>query len=201
MGPSLFLLLVLDERLRGLGDEDLAAAGGGADPGRAVDGQARIGALDGCRLARVNAYPNPDGHPGRPLVAGQRPLHRQRAQNGLLRAPERDEERVALRVDLVASVAGDGRADQPPVVGQHLRVPLPQRLDQPGRALDVTEQEGDRAARKVSHGAGHWHEGMSRRRSIPPDGRPDNGWVICHTRKCALSVALVSIPPPGELGR
>ena len=28
-----FLLLVLDEGLRRLGDEDLAAAGGGADPG------------------------------------------------------------------------------------------------------------------------------------------------------------------------
>ena len=43
---------------------------------------------------------------------------------------------------------GDRRLDQPPVPGQHLRVPLPQRLDQPGRPLDVGEHERHRPSRK-----------------------------------------------------
>ena len=146
-----FLLLVLDEGLRRLGDEDLAAAGGGADPGRAMDGQARIGSLDRDRLARVNAHPDPDGRAGRPFVAGQRPPHLQRAQDGLLGARERHEEGIALGVNLVAGLTGDGRADQAPVIGQNLRVALPQRLHQAGRALDVAEQEGDCPARKFGH--------------------------------------------------
>ena len=103
--------------------QDLAAVGGGADPGRAMDGQARIGALDGGRVTGVDAHPYPDGRARRPLMAAQCPLYRQRAQDGLLRAGERDEERVALRIDLVARVADDGRADQTPVIGQNLHVP------------------------------------------------------------------------------
>ena len=84
-------------------------------------------------------------------MARQCPLHLQRAQDGLLGAGERDEEGVALRVDLVARLADDGRADQAPVLGQNLHVALPQRLHQPGRALDVAEQEGDCPARKLGH--------------------------------------------------
>jgi hypothetical protein len=64
-----FLFLILDEGLRRLGDEDLAAAGGGTDPGCAMDGQARIASLDRDRLAGVEEQAPPgDGSPptGRP---------------------------------------------------------------------------------------------------------------------------------------
>jgi hypothetical protein len=62
-------------------------------------------------VAGVNADPDPDRCAGRPLVARQGPLDLQRAQHGLLRVGERHEERVALRVHLVAGVLSDGRAD------------------------------------------------------------------------------------------
>src|SRR6516225_4089394 len=51
----------------------------------------------------------------------------------------------------MAVLGGDRRADQPPVVGQHLRIPLPQRLDQPRRPLNIGKQERDRPARKPTH--------------------------------------------------
>ena len=39
------------------------------------------------------------------------------------------------------------------MLGQHLRIPLPQRLDQARRPLDIAEQERDRPARKPAHPA------------------------------------------------
>ena len=116
-----------------------------------MDGQARVGALDRDRMAGVNAHPDSDRRVGRPLVACQRPLYLQRAQDGLLGIRERHEEGVALRVHLVAAMTGDGRPDQAPVLGENLYVTLAQRLHQPGRALDVAEQERDRPTRKAGH--------------------------------------------------
>jgi hypothetical protein len=145
------LLLILHDGLRRLREEHLAAAGGGADPGRAMDGQARVGSLGRDRVAGVNADPHPDRRAGWPLVARQGPLDLQRAQHGLLRVGKRHEERVALRVHLVAGVLSDGRADQPPVLGQDLPVAVSQGLDQPGRPLDIAEQECDQPARKPGH--------------------------------------------------
>src|SRR5262249_14966551 len=69
----------------------------------------------------------------------------------LLRASERDEKCVPLGIHLMAALPRDGRADQPPVLGQDLRVALPQRLDQPRRSLDIAEQEGDRPLRQPAH--------------------------------------------------
>jgi len=99
----------------------------------------------------VNAHPDPDGRAGRPFVPGQRLLYLQRAQDGLLRTRERHEERVTLGVYLVASLPRDGLADQAPVLRQYLCVAFPQGLYQPGRTLDIAEEEGDRPARKFRH--------------------------------------------------
>ena len=63
---------------------------------------------------------------------------------------ERDEERVALRVDLDAAVPRERVPQHPPVLGQRLRIPLRAELvQQPRRALDVREQEGDRAGGEI----------------------------------------------------
>jgi len=65
--------------------------------------------------------------------------------------PNAGKERIPLGVHLMPAVGGDGRTDQVPALGQHPRVPLPQRLDQPRGALHIGEQEHHRAARKPAH--------------------------------------------------
>ena len=74
-----------------------------------------------------------------------------RRRDGVLGTPEGDEEGVALRVDLVTSVCGECRANDALVVGEHLRVAAAELLHERRRALDVGEQEGDRAAGKLRH--------------------------------------------------
>ena len=107
--------------------------------------------LNGDRVAGLNADPDPDRRTRRPLMARQCPLDLQPAQHGLLRGSERDEERIPLRVHLMAALPGDGGADQAPVLSQNPRVALSQRLDEPRRPLDIAEQEGDHPARRAAH--------------------------------------------------
>jgi len=97
----------------------------------------------------------------------QRPLDRQRAQHRLLGPGEHHEKRIPLGVHLMTIVGGNGGPDQPPVVGQNLRVALPQRLDQPGRPLDIGEHKRDRPARKPVH-------------TPPPSRLPGTPWPGQH---------------------
>jgi len=50
---------------------------------------------------------------------------------------KREEEGVALRVDLLAAVLSECSAQDPAVLGHHLAVPVSQLLEQARRALDV----------------------------------------------------------------
>ena len=68
--------------------------------------------------------------------------------DGVARAREREEEGVALRVDLDAAVLREALAHQPPVVGEDVGVAVAELLQQARRALDVGEDEGDGAAGK-----------------------------------------------------
>ena len=62
-----------------------------------------------------------------------------------------EEERVSLRVDLDTSCRRAGRAHDPSVLGECIVVGLVSDLIQElGRALDVGEEEGDRAGREVA---------------------------------------------------
>ena len=122
--PWIFLF-IFDDRLRRLGDEHLATAGRGADPCGAMHGKARVYPLSGDCVASVNADPDPDRRTGWPFMARQCPLDLKRAQHSLLHASERDEKRIPLRIHLMATLAGNGGADQAPVLGQDLRVMLP----------------------------------------------------------------------------
>src|SRR3954469_11446539 len=63
-----------------------------------------------------------------------------------------DEEGVTLGVDLDPVMTVDRASQGSPVVGEEIGVSRPVLMDQPGRALDIGEQEGDGAGREVAHG-------------------------------------------------
>jgi hypothetical protein len=87
--------------------------------------------------------------PLRPLVSRESALTVDRGCHGVLGASKRDEEGVALRVDLAPVVGGERLAQDPLVLLERLAVPLAELLQQPSRALDVGEEEGDGADRKL----------------------------------------------------
>jgi hypothetical protein len=120
-------------------DEHLAAVPGSCDAGGAVHVGADVALLGQERRARVQA------HPHRELERLLRLARRgERAGGGR----EGDEEGIALGVDLDPVVAGEGLAQDAPVGGERFGVRLrAQLVQQPGRALDVGEEEGDGADR------------------------------------------------------
>jgi hypothetical protein len=80
-------------------------------------------------------------------VPEERALPADGGSNGIAGRPERREQRVALRPDLVTAVTCERVPQQAEVLGQHRGVLLgPDVAQQPRGALDVGEEEGDRAA-------------------------------------------------------
>jgi hypothetical protein len=69
----------------------------------------------------------------------------------MLGPPEGYEEGVALAVDLDAAVLGEGIPQQAAMLGNNGAVALAELFEQPRRALDISEKEGDRSARQVGH--------------------------------------------------
>ena len=70
-------------------------------------------------------------------------LHLDRSGRCVLRAPEDEEEGVALRVHLHTVPHREGVADDAPVPGENAAVPVAEPLEELGRVLDVREDEGD----------------------------------------------------------
>ena len=99
--------VLVDESVRHVGDEHLAAMGGGADPGGLVHAQSDITLPTHARFARVQADPHVDVDAFRPAVGREGPLSCDRVP----RPPKRDEERVALSVDLVPAGVLEGRPE------------------------------------------------------------------------------------------
>src|SRR6266511_3806113 len=105
-------------------------------PSVALAGQARV--------ARMDAHPHPDRTRSEHLLALRRRHQR------LARLWEGVEEGVSLRIDLDAAAGREGLPQESAVLGERLDVALlPELLDQPGRALDVGEEESDGAAREL----------------------------------------------------
>jgi len=96
-------------------------------------------------LAGVDPHPYTNGDTVGPGLRSERALRRHGGGDRVTRAREGDEERVALRVDLVAVELFNRRAEQPVVRRQNLVVPVAELLQQPRRPFDVTEEEGDGA--------------------------------------------------------
>ena len=99
-----------DPRARRLREDDLAAVRDGRDAGAAVDVEAHVALLRRRRRPRVQA------HAHRERAAAQRVLRLRRRRGRVPGAPERDEERVALRVDLDAAVRGERVPQGAPVL-------------------------------------------------------------------------------------
>jgi hypothetical protein len=145
--------LALHQHPGGVGDDDLAGGGRGGDPGGPVHVDAAVVVPAKGALAGVQAHPDPHREPGRPAVAGQAALGVHRGPDRPHRAGEGGEERVALGADLDPAVpdrpAQDGR-----VLVAHRPVAVAQVLEQPGRTLDVGEQEGHRSGGRAERPAG-----------------------------------------------
>jgi hypothetical protein len=116
-----------------------------------VDVDADVPLLADDRLTRVEAHANAEHRLVRPCVPGERTLGGDGRRHGVPGALEAEEERVALRVDLLAAPRGERVADHPPVLGEGVRVAVAERLEELGRALDVGEDEGDGAAVQRRH--------------------------------------------------
>jgi hypothetical protein len=145
------LLLVLEQGLRRLGNENLPAVPGRADTRGPVHREARIAAVARDGLARVKPHANLDLDSGGPLMRAKGELALHRGEERISRARERNEERVALGIDLVAVVSGERRTQQIPMVGEHGRIPAPKLLDEARGALDVREEERHCSARLIGH--------------------------------------------------
>jgi hypothetical protein len=120
----------------------------GRDARRAVDRQPHVALARLQGLARVDPHPHADRSPGQALLRLDGGL------DGPAGRREPDEERIALGVDLHASVPLEGVAKHGTVLGQRGGVSLLAELvEQSRRALDIGEQKRDDPAGQRFHGA------------------------------------------------
>jgi hypothetical protein len=123
------------------------------DPRRLVHAHAHVALVAHSRLTCVQAHANANGGVIRPAVRGECPLGREGSTDSILRPRKGDEERIALRVDLLTPGGLEGLSQDPVVLGQHVAVPVAKLLEQTCRSLDVREEEGDRSSREITHGS------------------------------------------------
>src|SRR5919198_2823831 len=142
-------LLVFDQRPGRLREEDLAAVAGVAYPRTADDAEAVIALVTDSGLARVDSDSDAHGGTRGPLLACDGALCCRGGRDGVLRASEGEEQRVALPVDQLAAGLFERGPEQTVMCRQHRFVALSELADEPRRPLDVGEQERDRAARCV----------------------------------------------------
>ena len=165
----------LEQPPRAVGKDHLAAIRDRANARGPVDVEADVPLVRSARLAGVHAY----AHPYRP--AGERALGVPRRPDRALCICERDEERVALRVDLDAAVALERATERTTVLSENLRVAVAEVGQEACRALDVGEQQRDGAGRQIAH-----------RNSMPdqfgafgPGARRRCAWQDSNLRPCA----------------
>src|SRR5205823_389307 len=134
--------LVAEECARRFREEDLAAVAGRRDARRADHVEPEVALFADVRLASVQSHPYAHLAPVRPLVLVQGALRVDRSGDCVARPRKREEERVALRVDLPALSGAERLAHDPPVIARHALVALvSELLEQSRRALDVCEDE------------------------------------------------------------
>jgi hypothetical protein len=139
-----------DERLRPLGEDHLAAVRGRGYSRAPVDVDPDVVVAGDERISGVQAHANAHIAVG-PAVRGQSALPLLRRRERLRRIREGNEEAIALRIDLDASVSLEALSEQTPVIRQSLGVSVAERLQEARRPLDVGEEEGNAARRKFGH--------------------------------------------------
>jgi hypothetical protein len=108
-----------------------------------LNAQAGVVRLVDVGLAGVQPHAHPQLRPARPALSGERELSGRRRGDRVPRPPKGDEHGVPRGPELVPSVVLERGAQDLPMVSERLDVPATQLLEQPGRTLDVGEQEGD----------------------------------------------------------
>ena len=137
----------LEETAGRLGEDDLPAVGGGGDPRRAVDVDADIALVGHDRLARVDPHADAD----RAVLEGVPRFGGGLDSFGGARETRRRRHPPACRPRRPS--AARTRPQDPPVLGEEVGIGRPVLLEEPRRALDVGEEEGDGATRELAHGS------------------------------------------------
>ena len=112
-----------------------------------------VGVVGEHRPSGVHPHADANGRCLRPRRRRERALCGQRGCEGTLGLGEGDEELVGPAVDLAPARLGDGVAHEPAVIGEELRVRVAELLHEARRALDVGEEQGDRAGGEAAHAA------------------------------------------------
>ena len=148
--PDVLGQVVLDQPGGRAREEDLAALPDVTDARSLVDGEADVAVAAGDSLTGVEAHPHLHLVAAGPRLGAKRGLGRSGRRDRRARTAENSEEGISLPVDL-DSAGGLERPGEQPIVGrQQLRVAVAADLfQQPRRALDVREQEGDGAGREL----------------------------------------------------
>jgi hypothetical protein len=106
--------------------------------------------------------------PVRPGVPGEGLLRRHCRRDGVGRALECDEERIALRVHFLAAVRAENVAQQSQLLRERGGVALAaEPLQEPRRSLDVRAEKRHRPARRRSHGERRLLGGLDLGRRFP----------------------------------
>ena len=72
--------------------------------------------------------------------------------DGVFCVAERDEETIALCIDLSTAVVPEHLAEEPPAISQDIGLAVAELVQETGRTLDVREEEGHPSRRQFSHG-------------------------------------------------
>jgi hypothetical protein len=136
----------------GVREQNLAAMRRNANAGRPMNVHPNVAALRDVGLAGVKPNADPHGRTVGPWMPQDALLCCDRRHQGLSRPREGSKDRIPLRVDLLAALFLNGRADKSAALRQDVRIGITQLLEQTRRPLDVGEEEGDRPGRQAGHG-------------------------------------------------
>ena len=117
--------------------------------------EADVALVSDLGLSCVQAHPDANLGAVRPIVLGKSALSSNGSCQSRVRAGEREEERIALRVDL-ATLAISHRLPQDPAVDiEDLAVPVAELPQKPGRALAALNRGGENATQRTQSWSRH----------------------------------------------